>query len=84
MWVSGTLLSSSLKDILAPLSLMWDRMDIDWKPISSYVGFATGLYSPSYDPHRATNAVDDQVTRGIFTERDARQTPRPPEGKGYL
>ncbi|KAF5584723.1 snf2 family helicase [Fusarium subglutinans] len=55
LWVTGTPVQSSFRDLLSPLSLMWA---------------AYGLYDESYDPYTEENKFDDRknVTHGIFTE----------------
>ncbi|KAF5963589.1 hypothetical protein FBULB1_13287 [Fusarium bulbicola] len=54
LWVSGTPILSSFKDLLSPLSLMW----------ATY-----GLYDESYDPYTEDNTlgVGKNTTHGIFT-----------------
>lgn len=50
VWVTGTPHCSLLRDILAPLNMMWDKYNCEWEPDSAEIGNLANLYSPDYDP----------------------------------
>ncbi|KAF5009663.1 hypothetical protein FDECE_4132 [Fusarium decemcellulare] len=77
LWVSGTPLSSSLRDLLSPLLLMWKALSVTWEPAVDTLGWLPGLYRPDYDPVKTTNAFagSDSPTTGIFSPEFLAQHP---------
>ncbi|KAL2682399.1 hypothetical protein Neosp_006850 [[Neocosmospora] mangrovei] len=75
LFVSGTPLTTSLRDLLSPLSLVHhisgriQSLDVLNESILSWV---PGLYHADYDPLKAVNKIDhagsEQLTAGIFHE----------------
>ncbi|KAJ4307520.1 hypothetical protein N0V84_012674 [Fusarium piperis] len=67
LWVTGTPLSSSLRDLISPLSLMWRATGIQWDPHTDKMGWLPGLYRPDYDPFLEDNDFgEDRITKGIL------------------
>lgn len=67
VWVTGTPLFTSLRDLLAPLSLIWQKYKFDWIPDAD-IGWLPGLYAPSYDPTIEETEMDGRVVKGIFSQ----------------
>ncbi|KAK7413720.1 hypothetical protein QQZ08_012566, partial [Neonectria magnoliae] len=79
LWVTGTPLAGSLKDILSPLTLMWEAYGIDWDPSSS-LGWLAGLYRDDYDPYQLENVFEKETTAGIFARSEEDEDDEPDEG----
>ncbi|RSL97586.1 hypothetical protein CEP52_010794 [Fusarium oligoseptatum] len=76
MWVTGTPLSSSLRDLHSPLHLMWNALGgLSWEPTEAELGWLPGLYHQDYDPERENRFGEGRVTRGIFTDEFRQKYP---------
>ncbi|KAF5699926.1 hypothetical protein FMUND_14550 [Fusarium mundagurra] len=76
LWVSGTPLTSSLRDLISPLLLMWQALGIKWKPEFDKIGHVSGMYHQDYDPYRENNCCDGKsVTPSIFHPSFLGETP---------
>ncbi|RSL44137.1 hypothetical protein CEP54_014810 [Fusarium duplospermum] len=70
MWVTGTPLSASLRDLLSPLRLMWKAHgDLDWQPTEAELGWVPGLYHQDYDPEKLNDFGLGRATQGILTDK---------------
>ncbi|KPM45986.1 hypothetical protein AK830_g452 [Neonectria ditissima] len=52
IWVSGTPMANSGRDLIAPLGLFWMSMKIDWTPDPETFPNAALMYDPNYDPYK--------------------------------
>ncbi|KAK7415183.1 hypothetical protein QQZ08_012411 [Neonectria magnoliae] len=66
LWVTGTPLAGSLKDLLSPLRLMWDVYGIEWNPTKRSLGWLPGLSRDDYGPYKLENVLDNDTTVGMF------------------
>lgn len=70
IWVSGTPINSSLRDLVSPLTLFWRTYDISWKDVDTWhMGNLEGLYDEHYDPYEEVNGAGDDPrahTKGLF------------------
>ncbi|KAF7553679.1 hypothetical protein G7Z17_g3457 [Cylindrodendrum hubeiense] len=70
IWVTGTPLMSSFRDLLSPLSLMSKSLNCTWSPKGEEVGWGPGMYLDSYDPYTETNDNGEgKTTAGIFSQK---------------
>ncbi|KAH8714547.1 hypothetical protein BGZ61DRAFT_531157 [Ilyonectria robusta] len=73
LWVSGTPVSNSLRDLVAPLDLMWMTMEVGWVPTPDLN--AALLYDERYDPYKPVNKIGEEECIGIFTEHYVEHNP---------
>jgi hypothetical protein len=71
VWVTGTILYSSLQDVLSPMIIAWKYGEYEWEPNTDNIGDPRGLYCPQYDPTIAVNKLPGNLTtRGILHDVD--------------
>lgn len=68
LWMTGTPLIGSLRDIMSPLSLVWRKYNPDLRDIVNNVGCLKGMWHNEYDPTMEENKLFSETTRGIFSE----------------
>ncbi|EHK50301.1 hypothetical protein TRIATDRAFT_303872 [Trichoderma atroviride IMI 206040] len=74
IWVTGTPVMSSSRDIMSPLGLMWRKVDIDLEGISEKVGRPDG--KDKFNPLiiDSDSDVEDDLTTARVEEQEARTT----------
>ncbi|KJZ73345.1 hypothetical protein HIM_07349 [Hirsutella minnesotensis 3608] len=71
LWVSGTVLISSLKDILSPLFLFWLKLDMPtygWLTDGHHLGDLQLLFHQDYDPTSRSFELNGRTVLGLFHE----------------
>ncbi|PNP51939.1 hypothetical protein THARTR1_07148 [Trichoderma harzianum] len=77
VWVTGTPLMSTLRDILSPLWLIWHKININIPVLwVKTIGHVEGLWNDEYDPYEEeTVFADGSKTRGILSESFIKEHP---------
>ncbi|KAK7414228.1 hypothetical protein QQX98_006923 [Neonectria punicea] len=65
IWVTGTPLAASFKDLIMPLGLLWSALGVQWTPDVGELRWLLGLYDAVYDATKKRNAFRDEITMGI-------------------
>ncbi|CAG9987911.1 unnamed protein product [Clonostachys byssicola] len=73
VWVTGVILHSSMRDLISPMKIAWDHIEMgDFSILQAAedLGWKEGLYRADYDPWAAQNHFNidgsERTTTGIF------------------
>ncbi|KAF7557190.1 hypothetical protein G7046_g6104 [Stylonectria norvegica] len=75
IWMTGSPLVLSLRDLLSALSLMWTYLGLVWEPpVSQFADVAHLIYSDNYDPYKENKRTPAQLTTSQMSQAQLTST----------